>query len=514
MFVDFPSFIDIKETKEKKKTLYVLGASIDGPVLEPMRIKNIEQAKKVFGEGELIDACRQIVSFEDIELYLMRISGENATVRLIADVDGETHSVMQLRSIYGGEKYNNIEVYIEEEDVNGEKEYTLVIVTLDQFSPYQRYNLKDYKTLRELVYQINQDVQNKNSIVYAHTNFQDLSTSVLIEKNQTPKQLSGGETGYPLTKNERYRALGKAYELLEGREIDLICPYDAYFDDNIQPDFYNQSNYNEANYGANGDYLSIYNEEKQRYESFYEQAISFCQAQSQFGIFTHVVMGLKERQRSYGGYRYIPTLLNHPALQREGVSDYVYGELIDYGYYISVFAHDFVIDEKQKNGAVWYASVLASIVDKSSTNYPVSNMEPAFELENEEINDLANFGFVSLRRSPKYGWVVASGVTYGLFDSPMHYYMNIAMVQTTSRFLNQVLSRFVGEDFVNDMIFIEIDRDMSQALTYLFENKIIKEGYEYNVEYDAEKEAVVINLSLNPHYSIEKIKMKAYVNIL
>lgn len=514
MFVDFPSFIDIKEAQEKKKTLYVLGASMDGPILEPIRIKNIEQVKKVFGEGELIEACNQIVSFEDIELYLMRISGENATIGLIADVDGETQSVMQLRSIYGGEKYNNIEVYIEEEDVNGEKEYTLVIVTLDQFSPYQRYNLKDYKTLRELVYRINQDVQNKNSIVYAHTNFQDLSTSVLIEKNQTPKQLSGGENGYPLTKNQRYRALGKAYELLEGREIDLICPYDAYFDDNIQPGFYNQSKYNEANYGANGDYLSIYNEEKQRYESFYEQAISFCQTQSQFGVFTHVVMGLKERLTSYGDYRYIPTLLKHPALQREGVSDYVYGELIDYGYYISVFAHDFIIDGNQKNGAVWYASVLASLVDRNSTNYPVSDMEPAFELTNEEISDLANFGFVSLRRSPKYGWVVASGVTYGLFNSPMHYYINVSMIQTVSRFLNQVLSRFIGGSFVNDMIFIEIDRTMSQALTYLFENKIIKEGYEYNVEYDAEKEAVAINLSLSPHYSIEKITMKAYVNIL
>ena len=503
------------------KTLFLLGQAKDGPINTPVPVSSRQEAERIFQFGNLIDAYRQVEGVSGITVYLMRITGEYARLSLLGEVDGEIVPILHCRSIYGGEVYNHIHIYVGTVERNGASHPALIVESpIDSISGLS-YVLEDYENLQELVYDINHDARLKKGLIYASTNYPLLDPSSLIEHNGTPTPMAGGDDGLNVTKDELYMALDVSYSILEGREVDVICPFPARFDDTHPVYFYGSSAsvYGKATY-ASDDYLALVDtEHPDRYVTFHEQLIDFCRAQERFGIITHGVIGLREiaqpeRMQPF----YISRLVNATAFRdRYGMVEYTDGHWIDKGHYISIFAQDLVFDpeteqEQVANGCALYAALIASLnSNETTTNRPLpENISLRFELTPEEMQDLTYLGVVTVRPSVKHGLVIANGVTAGLPQSDLHYIGNIRMVQFAMHALNRVLEEQVGEPFVPVVTLKELDRKVSDTLKHLIQTQILKD-YQYELKFEPDTYTLNVSVYLMPRYSTEFVSAQTSI---
>lgn len=498
------------------KNFFLLGQAKDGPINSPVFVKTENEAKAIFKEGNLLDAYKQIAPIQGVTVYLMRVTGEYARSSLIGDISDELVPAVTFRSVYGGEVYNNITLQIKED------ENPVLEVVYPKGAGKKVYQLSKYQNINDLLYEVNRDARLNDGMMYAYSQYAFHDISILYGNNTELISFAGGADGLNHTKDELYEALDRSYSILEGREIDIICPYPARFDDTHPIFYYNdasKSYYQLASYNR-GNSLTLVNPDfPERFLSFHEQLIDFCRSQERFGFMTHGVIGLNEvskpgKMQDY----YISRLLRYTAFaDRYGLVEKQAGIWFDKGFYISVFAQDFVFypntdKEQTANGCALYGALIASLrPDETTTNLKLpSHVELQFELSPQEIKDLSFLGAVTARTSVSKGLVIANGITAGLSNSAFHLLVNIRMIQYALHALNQVLEDMVGEPWIPVVTLREMDERVRGTLDHLQGLRIIK-GFEYRINYDRFTQAAAISLNLLSRYSVEQISASTTV---
>lgn len=505
------------------KTLFLLGQAKDGPINTPIPIRSLTEAKKVFGpeeEGDLVRAYNHASRVAGITTYMMRISGEYAKGILLGSIEEQVLPVVKLRSIHGGENYNSIKMYIQPVPHNGATTSALIIESpADKQKPHLAYLLHEYTTIQELVLTINADARNNDGFVYATSEYSYADISCLDGHNTIPTYLTEGLDGINLSKDDLYLALDASYSILEGREVDIIHPVSACFDDTHPVSFYGSGVYGSAVY-ATDKYLTLVDTERgNRIVTFHEQLIEFCRSQERFGIMTHGVLAMNERTLSQMNPFHISRIIRATGLEgRYGLIDYSQGNWYDKGYFISIFSHDFVYDkdtasEHYHNGAATYASMVASLsLTETTTNRPLpEGVTLRYELSNEEIKDLAALGIVTARESISKGPVIANGVTAGLAALPMHLITNVKIVQHAIYLANYAVSELIGETSIPVITDKEIERRIDTALsTLVSDNRALKE-YSIQVSLGNRTSEGTVKLNLVPRYSVESVSTVSYI---
>lgn len=509
----------------KGKVVYLLGYAKDGPINLPVPIHSLSEAKHIFREGSLIRAYKEISRFDGITVFLMRISGSYAEKTLLGEVDGNVVPVVHARSYHGGELYSHVHLYIGSVDRDGINKESLIVEIPSEKMSGKAYILEDYETIYDLVSHVNRDTLSRKNVIYLTSEYLQHPPTILSGFNIEITPLVGGEDGIDLSKDELYIALEESYHLLEGEEIDLVCPVDARFDD-VHPYHYygsEDATYGEAVYADTDQYLTLVDTENgDHVVSFHEQLIDFCRQQQQFGVATHGVIGMRNlhysKEMKRIPYSYIVRLLNQTAFKnRHGLMEFRDGQWYDKGYYITVYAGDVTFDPQSpekhtSNGAVFYAGILASLgYDQIPTNYPLPNsVELPFEFTSQELRELSFLGVTSARTSVKKGPVISNGVTASLQDSSLHLAVNMRMVQHTLIHVNEVLDDLHGEPFIPVVVQEEIKRRLNITLRELKQNGILLD-YHYSLSLDPYHHSVSVHLDLLPKYAIERISVSSNI---
>ncbi len=489
-------------------SVFLLGTGNDGPVNQPKQITSPEQAVNVFGtEGTLYKGFLQGYSkYPDLNYFLVKVSGSYAKLTYYAldEATSQMCKCLILRSKGAAVKYNEIKIVIENLSDNKEiVKWALVFYPQQQIGEPIAYYLDIFPTFIQLVQAINRDTDAGNNFVYANTLTPFMNSISMVGMNLPEQYLSGGNDGTSLIKDDLYLALHTTYEILGGRGINLIVPLGVYFDDVYDPSYYGSGIYGESGYTSNDDVLMLYDTVEQKRCSFHEQLIDFCRNQETSGFVTHGVIGLRpfkeellNRMQDLG-YFYTSRLLQVTAFNdRLGLSEVKGSRLKDKGWYISIFAGDFLFQEGFENeywdnGAVIYAGMLAkSSMTNHTTNMPVpsdfvlnrdgTKKVPKYRpvYETEELKILSTMGVVACRVSPKYNLVIHNGVTPSLPSSDMHDVINVKMVQYTLWFLNNFFKRYKGRTIPRDWAVLhkEITEGSTKVLEELKKANAILNG--------------------------------------
>ena len=495
------------------KSLFLLGQSADGPVNQPIIVANRKEAVAAFGSGNLLEAYDQVQGIAGISVHLMRITGEYARLSLL----GESGAVLTLRSVNAGAKYNAIRVYVDTVERSGVANEALIVESPVSGESARSYILSDYADMSELASHINKDAYLKRGHVFAVAAEPQFPAHQLPSLNSDILMFEGGEDGTDATKDELFLALEDTYDLLQGRNVDVICPYPVRLDD-IHPSVrYGEASavYGQVRYGS-GDYLALVDEAKPDYPlTFHEQLIEFCQGQEHFGIMTHGVIGMSEVVAGDAmSPHYIARLAGATAFSdRYGLTDYVSGKYVDKGHYISVYGQDIRYGELVRNGCAMYAGMIAALGPAgSTTNTPLPpGVELAYELSPQELRALAEIGVVAARGSVRRGLVISNGVTAGLPSSPLHQIGNVRMVQQTLATLNEALGEMVGEPYVPSMTVRSIEDRTQKALVGLVNTQVLTD-FDFSVTMDGTTMRAQVELELRPRFSVEYIKSSSVID--
>jgi hypothetical protein len=546
------------------RNLYILGTAEDGPLLTPTRVFSPEDARRIFGEdihGTLVRAYNQAYETDpDLEIYLMRITGRPAIYDIVNPlVDEEDESstyFLRLKSIYAGEKYNELQCIQEKRESTGEE---LLIIQVDTQTSVV-YNLADFSTLKELVFAINRDCQTRLHPVIASTDYPDLSPidvlvgdsmpsleellemGVEIEsiEEPTPSEENGddfftgslynfydGDNGTDVSRDELYLACEKAYELLLGRAIDILIPAGLYVDDVHPVALFGEAVYGSAYYASNRDYLQLIDtQNNNRVVSYHEQLIDFCRQQMRLGYMTHGVMGLRPldeiSETIESDNSYIIRLVNMTAFRdRYGFQVFVDGQWRDKGFFLSVVASELIFHEGTENeyydnGAVVYAAMLAGHYD-TTTNMPLpTTMKLRYELHPQVLADLSKLGIVTFYNSIRNGLAVSNGVTTCHYMKEMHSIANVRMVQLTLAYVNDAKDRVYEEDYDSAIRAKLLNDLVLERLEDLQERGVIT-WFSHSINIDATNpfgDLGAIDIEIRTKYTVEAIATSANITYL
>lgn len=506
--------------------LFLLGVSEDGPYMEPLLIRTKEQARKVFGDankGTLVKAFDEAYDRkEDISIYLMRITGNFATL----EVEGfptdplDRQHLFLLRSVYAGEKYNKLSIKLNNDDKREIHSFTLK--TLDHEFVYEiPYDM----TVGAFVKGINEDCRMGRHKIMASTDYPQADIGFLagmLSEDEEVRSFDDGDDGLHPTRNELYLACDLAYQILQGRQVDIVVPVGMYVDDVHPAYLYGKAIYGSSYYSSSSDYLQLIDTQNgNKVVSFHEQLIEFCREQMRLGYmskgvigirpFTHVPKNIEEDNTAY-----ISRLAQSSAFRdRHGFTDYKNGLWYDKGYFVSVVGHELIYhpgkpEEYTANGAVRYAAILAGNFD-TTTNVEIGDdVELRYELSNYTLQELSRIGVVTFRNSIRRGNVVTSGVTAGSPESELHSVANVRMVQITLAYVNQAVEMIYEGEFDAGM-----RRNYLEELLRKFLDDLQKEGvilqYDYKIQFRNDDVKGEILLFLEGKHTIEGIQTSAEV---
>lgn len=495
--------------------IYLLGTSEDGPLYEPVLVKNKEQARKIFGDenkGTLVKAFDQAYdSGKDISIFLMRITGKSATFELV-DIhpeSGELESILHIRSIFAGEKYNNIHFMI---DVDEETDS--VFFEIHTKDGIHLYELEEGMTLDSLLRGVNDDCRNGKHPVIMSSDYPDIPLYQILHRLHGI-YLQGGEDGINATRDDLYINAEVAYEILLGRPIDIIVPVDMYVDDVNPAYLYGKAVYGSAFYASGRDYLQLvdtYNNDK--VVTYHEQLIDFCRQQVSLGYMTHGVIGFRPLpmipRNIESNDSYILRIIETTAFRdRTGFVEYRNGYWVDKGFYISVVCSELIFNkgtpnEYYANGAVRYGALLAGQFD-TTTNMPIGNdVELRYELSESTRGDLSHLGIVSFRNSIRSGLVVHSGVTAAIAQNDYHSIANTRMTQLTIAYMNEAVQLVYESDFVAEIRRMFLEELIKERLSLLHEAGVILK-YNYDIRFLSDDSLGEIILQLQTKYTIDGI---------
>jgi hypothetical protein len=518
------------------RTIFLLGTSLDGPINSPVPVRNLADAETIFGpkdRGDLVKAYERTSLVTGNTVYLMRVTGEYARGSLLGITDDGVKPVIKIRSISGGSIYNSIHLYIDSITIGSVTKQALIVELPSSKMPSMAYALDKYDNIQGLLADINGDTRVSNNLIYATSEYPMLPISCLNTYNLVPTPIIGGKDGLmesraalglspEVSYDDLYIALESSYRMLEGRDIDIICPVSARFDDTHPIHFYGGSSYNGIPYSS-GSYLTLVDTENDdAIVTFHEQLIEFCRGQERFGMMTHGVIGLRELGDLTGvgsyNYAYILRLMETTAFKdRTGLVEFTDGMWVDKGYFITVFAGDLVFnkgtaDEYYANGCDVYAGMLASIAnDETTTNRPLPpNVNLRFEMDSVELKQLAVLGVTAFRNSVSQGPVISNGVTASLVQSVLHYIPNVRMVQLAMRAVNGSIEDLIGDNFRPIISENQMKRRIGGVLSNLKTQGLLKD-YNFDVSLSQATGTGIVTINALPKYSTEFISAGANI---
>jgi hypothetical protein len=517
------------------RTIFLLGTSIDGPINSPVPVRNLAEAEAIFGhkdQGDLVKAYERTSLVIGNTVYLMRVTGEYARGSLLGITDAGVKPVIKIRSISGGSIYNSIHLYIDNVVVDSVTKQALIVELPSSKMPSTAYLLDKYDNIQGLLADINGDTRTKNNLIYATSEYPMLPISCLNTYNLIPTPIIGGKDGLmsiaalglspEVSYDDLYIALESSYHMLEGRDIDIICPVSARFDDTHPVHFYGGSSYNGVPYSS-GSYLTLVDTENNNaIVTFHEQLIEFCRGQERFGMMTHGVIGLRELGDLTGvgsyNYAYVLRLMETTAFKdRTGLVEFTDGSWYDKGYFITVFAGDLVFnkgtaDEYYANGCDVYAGMLASISNNDTTTNRAlpAGVDLRFEMDSVELKELAVLGVTAFRNSVSQGPVISNGVTASLAQSVLHYIPNVRMVQLAMRAVNGAIDDLIGENFRPIISENQMKRRIDGVLSGLKTQGLLKD-YNFDVTLNQSTGTGIVIINALPKYSTEFISAGANI---
>ena len=506
--------------------LYLLGTSEDGPYMEPMFIQTKSQARKVFGDenkGTLVKAFDEAYDRkEDISIYLMRITGNFATL----EVEGfptdplDRKHLFFLHSIYAGEKYNKLSVKMTADEKR--EMYIFNLSTLEQQFIYETpYDT----TVGTFVKGINEDCRMGRHKIMASTDYPEADigflAGMLLEDTEV-RSFDDGDDGLHPTRNDLYLACDLAYQILQGRQVDIIVPVGMYVDDVHPAYLYGKAIYGSSYYSSSSDYLQLRDTQNDnKVVSFHEQLIEFCREQMRLGYMTHGVLGMRPIKNFpvnvINDNSYISRLAQSSAFKdRHGFTDNKGGQLYDKGYFVSVVPQELIYhkgkpEEYIANGAVRYAAILTGHFDTTTNAQLGDDVELLYELSSYTMQELARIGVVTFRNSVRRGNVVASGVTAGSPESELHSVANLRMVQITIAYMNQAVELIYEGEFDAGMRRNYLEELVKKRLDHLQKEGVLLR-YDYTIQFRNDGIKGEILLSLEGKYTIEGIQTSAEIS--
>jgi hypothetical protein len=501
------------------ENLYILGTSEDGPIMQPMRINDPQHAARVFGDrlkGTLVRAFEQAYDINsNIPIYLMRITGKSAKLKIAGFVDGEYVDLINLRMIYGGSKYNDVVVRVEHRETTGE-----TVLAFD-FGDYNvSYALNEHMDIDHLIKHINEDARANIHHIFATTEYGHLPTEIVTASYTDSWQFTGGEDGVDATRDELYIACDEALTLLLGRPIDVIVLAGMYVDDVHPVAFYGQAVYGNAMYASNEDFLQLVDTmDNNRFVSYHERLIDFCRDQMKLGYMSHGVIGLRPLKTVPDTIEhddsYIVRLVQATIFRdRYGLMEFRNGQWSDKGHYISVAGFEPIFrqgtpQEYYDNGAVAYAALLAGHYD-TTTNVKIPIQALRYELSEDTMGQLATLGVVTVRNSVRNGYVVTSGVTAAHWESELHDVANMRMSQLTIANMNDIVQTIYESDIAPEVRRLFTEKLVKERLEELARLGVLV-NYDYRILFDPKNDYGTIALTLQTKYTVEGISTSAEI---
>lgn len=504
--------------------LYILGVSEDGPVYNPVPVSDPSDAARIFGDrnrGTLVKACEQAYEInEEISIYLMRITGKSATLKIGSFLpSGIEDEIISFTSIYGGEKYNAVSIFITHDNSTNARYLNFRLPFQDDV----RYLLNEFMNIGHLVNRINTDCRSGIHPILVTSNHLYLGIDVFEAcfEVDVKQYLSEGDDGLDNTLDDMYIACETAYQVLLGRNIDLITPANMYIDDVHPLAMYGQATYGDAMYAEDRDYLQLldtYNND--RVVTFHEQLISFCKEQMGMGFMTHGVIGFRPMtdvpENIEDDDSYIFDLVKTTILRnRYGLAFFKEGDWIDQGYYISIVKDELIYFDGtpqsfHDSGAIGYASAIAGRFD-TTTNMKLSpngNVKLRYSLSELTRAELARFGVVTFRNSIRHGLVVNSGVTAAHWKNEMQNLANLRMVQLSMAYMNDALEDLYEDHLADSMKRQLVDETVKTRLDELQGLGIITE-YDYHILDSGNSPLGAVHLQLKTKYTVNAINTSA-----
>lgn len=501
------------------KNLYILGTAGDGPLMEPVKAVNIDKVDRVFGrDGTLFQAWNEAnqVAGQRINIFLVRISGENAEFDIGFRENDDYESFLSLRSANAGSKHNKTEIYIHND--------AFEIVNPPHIGGNHMLRYVDYPTLGTLSARINQLSREDKVSILSMTKLSNRATLDLVEHCNkegligTCFNLENGYDGIDISKNEMYKNIESTLEVLEGQPIDILLIADAYFDDPYPVASYGiNDGYGRAFFTEGRDYITIpHATVRNKYATFHGLIVDFCYKQLLSSIVTHGVISFNPVENVEDVVDTQPYLAKAifatPLSDRLDLVTKQGDDVTDHGRFISITAGEFeYVDEYgnsyYNNASAGYAAMVCSeMTPRSTTNKPIPNItELRYHFDDGEAESLSKLGVTTFRYSVMKALIVVSnGVTAEREGSPYHTMSNTRMIQLTVCRLKHLLDEFIGQDVGRLKATSTINKAIDTLISELKATGVIKD-IKYNLDIDNRGYAR-LELNIAAIYSNEYVK--------
>ena len=382
----------------------------------------------------------------------------------------------------------------------------------------------DYNTISELIRVINFDSLQNNTCIKAYSEYPEQDVSVFINGYaHQDVYLENGKDGLSPTKNDLFLALDIAYDLLIGFQANMIVPLEAYFDD-FDPAIFNDSNYyGSYTYSKNKDYLRLVDTENQdKFVTFHGQLIEFCKNQINAGVMSHGVLsfGFVNSLSDLEKDNYILDWVQSTCIQsRYDLTYYTPSGYVDDGQYISITLGDFTYnkstpDEYRFAWNAMYAAIAMNMTysDTTTNQNIITSAVNTYDLVNDEIPYLSDYGIIAPRLSVRKGLVVSNGVTPAISTSSLHYLVNVRQIQVVMNELNQAVQFYKGEAIQPLMNNNQIQKIIDSTLTEL-KNQGLVIDYRFNLEYDKNSSSGLIKVDLLTKNMVEYVSTQAQLSL-
>lgn len=478
---------------QQTNIVYLIGTASGGPVNHPINIRSEAQLLQRFGtEGSLIEAYQSIQPLLDSQtLYLVKSSGVHAELSLDVNQENVELNAFKFVSKQANEVANHIQIELS-------PCFLHIIHPAELGGHRMSYDLRQYGVMGDLVRAINTHADKGQVEVYASCEYEEwLLDYPFYACNPTRSNLTGGASQCRPSKDEWYESLQKTYDVLEGLDIHVIVPINAYLDD-VRSFFsrYGLAHYGASHYHRSRDYLTLPG------ASFHTQLHAFCQKQLANGCSTHGVMGLNpqtfEDERSHLAFL---TGLAH-RYQDQEVEDASYG-------LISVVATDVYYDYYRTihNGYLAYAMLLTKLSpSQNPTNQPLGGaIQLVYEVSEEYESAVSEQGFVSFRYSPyKQGTVVKVDTSFTQRESGLRYYHNVRMCQLTCLAVKELVDAYIGTIIEEVERYHYLESELTLLLNLLVSQSILSE-YTLDISTSVTLGSVEIAIAIKTKYMVESV---------
>ena len=507
-------------SKEIGQNLFLVGTAERGPYMEPILIKSPEEAKRMYGgfnRGNLVKAYTQAYDENrDIPIYMMRIGCTPSELKLYSDSE---LAVMYFQAYDVTDDFNySIQFRLSDfVDQNGENVIKKFMI-LKTNRGYFNYELDDQLTVNELSRRINDDYRAKKHEIKCSAIAPNYMVSYLYEEyEEIELPFTPGNDGTDISKDYTYLELELAYDILQGRNVDIIVPVDCYIDD-IHPAFLyaKDSYYGNAVYDNRLDYLTLLDTANGNQPvTFHEQLINFCFKQTQLGCMSLGVMGFRPLARVPETIEhdnsYLERILDMTAFRkRTGFIYEVANRFYDRGFYLQpvsaelIFTHEGI--EYHDTATVRYAALMASTYETTTNMKVGDDVRLRYNLSNYTRSDLSRLGIVTFRNSVRNGLVVQSGVTGGYETSPYHQLANVRMVQMSIVSVNAALDYVRTQEYKGEILRSVTERTVAETLSTLKNTGVISD-YGMQLDWLMDGSEGEIALSLKGKHTIESIRL-------